>query len=150
MQCANIFFILSIGFASAALAVGNPFTTSMKIISPGIKSFEVLTSEGIISNKFELGDWRGASVMCSHIDLPNLLHQRLVISDWNTNEELFSVDSGTLLANEAYVIEEDFTIDLTDTNELLWNEQRPQVECIIEQYPASHYVQFPNLPPSQT
>ncbi|KAK4325170.1 hypothetical protein Pmani_004323 [Petrolisthes manimaculis] len=24
MQCANIFFILSIGFASAALAVGNP------------------------------------------------------------------------------------------------------------------------------
>ncbi|KAK3887888.1 hypothetical protein Pcinc_008038 [Petrolisthes cinctipes] len=92
MQCANIFFILSIGFAPAALACSEASAdqsmTRMKIISPE-KSFEVSTSEGIIRNKFELKEGEAASVMCPCIHLPHLEHQRLVISDELTGDELY-------------------------------------------------------------
>ncbi|KAK4300175.1 hypothetical protein Pmani_027603 [Petrolisthes manimaculis] len=143
MQCANIFFILSIGFASAALAISQiaeQFVTKMKIISPGMP-FEVSTSEGIISNKFELEEGEAASVRCPHIYLPRPRYQRLVISDGQTYDELYSSDSDIFMAEEEYIFEEDFSIELIESEPymLLDHERaaRPQVECIIERSPAS-------------
>ncbi|KAK3877606.1 hypothetical protein Pcinc_017684 [Petrolisthes cinctipes] len=144
MQCANIFFILSIGFAPAALACSDlsedHYMTRMKIISPE-KSFEVSTSEGIISSKFELEDWKAASVRCCRIYLPSPQHQKLVMYyDGQTAAEWLSSDSDTLTADEEYILENDFTIDLTDSNGLSsTSNEAPaaQVECSIARYVPS-------------
>ncbi|KAK3887891.1 hypothetical protein Pcinc_008041 [Petrolisthes cinctipes] len=140
MQCANIFFILSIGFAPAALACSEASAdqsmTRMKIISPE-NSFEVSTSEGIIRNKFELKEGKAASVMCPCIHLPHPEHQRLVISDELTGDELYSSDSESFMADEEYIIlENDFTIVLTESEESYSDPQqaRPQVECSIARH----------------
>ncbi|KAK4317366.1 hypothetical protein Pmani_011528 [Petrolisthes manimaculis] len=135
MQCANIFFILSIGFASAALAVGNPFTTRMKIISPDIP-FQVSTSEGIISTKFEKGNWAAASVICSRIEIPHPQYQRAIIIDEQTAAELHTTDSDpiTFNQNEEYIMIDDFSIEIIESKPM---NTRPQMECTIAGIPTS-------------
>ncbi|KAK4327820.1 hypothetical protein Pmani_001718 [Petrolisthes manimaculis] len=106
MQCVNIFFILSIGFASAALAVGNPFLFYIE----------------------QLGDLEAASVRCSRLYLPNPEHQRVAIIDVQTQMELYSSASGTLHIFEDFIMKADFTINLIESDK---QDARPQVECII-------------------
>ncbi|KAK3888382.1 hypothetical protein Pcinc_007511 [Petrolisthes cinctipes] len=137
MQCANIFFILSIGFAPAALACSDlsadQYETRMKIISPEM-SYKESTSKGIISYEFEQGDWKAASVRCCRIYLPNPQHQTLVIYDEDTKVELYSSDSETFKADEEYILEKGFTIDLTESESVPSDQRqaRAQVECHVQ------------------
>ncbi|KAK3877609.1 hypothetical protein Pcinc_017687 [Petrolisthes cinctipes] len=145
MQCANIFFILSIGFAPAVLAVGQsgtPFGANMKIISQEM-SYSVSTGEGIIRNKFELEKGEAANVNCPLIQLRGRPQDyELVISDELTGDELYSTRQGNLKENMDYSLRNAFAISLiTKSDRPLPQAAAPKVKCLV--------TRMAPLPPGQ-
>ncbi|KAK3881743.1 hypothetical protein Pcinc_013826 [Petrolisthes cinctipes] len=159
MQCAIVFFILSIGFVPAALAMIQSEAQFNSVIQfePPENHLEISSSklyeEGGYGNyRFEimLLEGEAVSMICSQIYLPEPHEQQLAIYDMETQDMMYSTASDNINEDESLLFYNNFNIDLIASSQPYEDQQSsaaeaPHVECSLSRFEPNRklYAQRP-------
>ncbi|KAK4317368.1 hypothetical protein Pmani_011530 [Petrolisthes manimaculis] len=139
MQCAIVFFILSIGFVPAALAVipsEAHFRSTIRFEPPAnhleISSSKLYEEGGLANYRFEimLLEGEAVSMRCPHIYLSEPHEQQLAIYNMETQAMMHSTANDNMNEDESLLFYENVIIDLIASSQPYKDQLSPAAEAL--------------------